>query len=180
MLLEEYGGIAAAAAAAGGGDGSPRYPPSWSNRLGSVLTPASVPGVYTADRPFYWNGIDVGGRMTVIRLQPSSSSSSSDDGDGDLVVHSPVFLDPPLVEALSGLGNVAHVISPNYEHVKYAKMWADFYPEARVWGCPGLAEREPGVRWTGEIPRGARPPGFFADDDATAAGGGGGCGIGTS
>ena len=177
MLLEEYDGIIAAAARGGGG--SPHYPPSWSNRLGSVLTPVSIPGVYTADRPFYWNGIDVGGRMTVIRLQSSSSSYSSDDDDDDdddeggrrgddLVVHSPVFLDPPLVEALSKLGNVAHVISPNYEHVKYAKIWADYYPDAKVWGCPGLPDREAGVRWTGEIPHGARPPGFFANnDDAT-------------
>ena len=137
--------------------------------------------------------------MTVIRLQSSSSSYSSDDDDDDdddeggrrgddLVVHSPVFLDPPLVEALSKLGNVAHVISPNYEHVKYAKIWADHYPDAKVWGCPGLPDREAGVRWTGEIPHGARPPGFFANNDDGRRGGAprrrrrwqGGCGIGTS
>src|SRR5687768_2884923 len=40
----------------------------WSNRLGTALTPVSIPGVYSADRPFYWNKIDVGGRMTVIQL----------------------------------------------------------------------------------------------------------------
>ena len=140
----------------------------WSNRHGSVLTPASIPGVYTADRPFYWNKIDVGGRMTVIRLQSSSSSSSRGGGGGgeeyELVVHSPVGLDPPLIDALEKLGTVRHVISPNYEHVKYASQWADHYPDAKMWGCPGLMEREPEVRWTGEIPSGARPPGFAADN----------------
>src|SRR5688572_29919294 len=25
----------------------------WSNRLGTAITPVSIPGVYTADRPFY-------------------------------------------------------------------------------------------------------------------------------
>ena len=30
----------------------------WSNRLGTVLTPASIPGVYTGDREFIWNSID--------------------------------------------------------------------------------------------------------------------------
>lgn len=74
-------------------------------------------------------------------------------------MHSPVGLDPPLIEALEQLGTVAHVISPNYEHVKYAHQWADQYPTAKMWGCPGLMEREPNVRWTGEIPFGARPPG---------------------
>ncbi|KAL7546600.1 hypothetical protein ACHAWF_009934 [Thalassiosira exigua] len=132
-------------------------PIGWSNRHGSVLTPASIPGVYTADRPFYWNKIDVGCRMTVVRLE----TSAGDDGSSpELLVHSPVALDPPLVEAVDKLGRVAHVISPNYEHVKYAHQWAERYPEAKVWGCPGLAEREPNVRWTGEVPRGARPPGF--------------------
>ena len=29
----------------------------WSNRLGTVLTPASIPGVYTGDREFIWNNI---------------------------------------------------------------------------------------------------------------------------
>ncbi|KAL7534728.1 hypothetical protein ACHAXR_009545 [Thalassiosira sp. AJA248-18] len=147
----------------------------WSNRHGSVLTPASIPGVYTADRPFYWNKIDVGCRMTVIQLQSSSSSSNNENSNGDddddgssststpeLVVHSPVGLDPPLIDALQTLGTVTHVISPNYEHVKYAKQWGEQYPNAKMWGCPGLMEREPEVRWTGEVPYGARPPGFFA------------------
>lgn len=136
--------------------GRESYAPSgWSNRHGSVLAPAALPGVYVADRPFIWNGIDVGGRMTVIQLQSSAS-----DGRTELAVHSPVGLDPPLIAALEKLGTVAHVISPNYEHVKYASEWAERYPDARVWGCPGLAEREPDVRWTGEVPFGARPAGF--------------------
>lgn len=126
----------------------------WSNRLGSVLTPASLPGVYTADRPFYWNKIDVGCRMTVIKQQ-----------NGDLIVHSPVGIDPPLIRSLEELGEVKHVISPNYEHVKYAHQWAKQYPNAKIWGCPGLMEREPDVKWTGEVPFGARPSGFFDNDN---------------
>ena len=147
--------------------------PTWSNRLGSVLTPVSIPGVYTADRPFYWNGIDVGGRMTVIRLLNSSSSSSSSSSSrsdatrGELVVHSPVELDTALIEALSSLGTVTHVISPNYEHVKYARQWSENYPNAKVWGCPGLSHRVPGARWTGEVPYGTRPDGFGSSTSTT-------------
>lgn len=125
----------------------------WSNRLGSVLTPAAVPGVYTADRPFYWNKIDVGCRMTVIKQQ-----------NGDLFVHSPIGIDPPLIRSLEELGTVRHVCSPNYEHVKYASQWAEQFPNANIWGCPGLMERETDVRWTGEVSFGARPPGFQGDN----------------
>ena len=134
----------------------------WSNRLGSVLTPAALPGVYTADRPFYWNGIDVGGRMTVVQL-------GGDPANVELAVHSPVGLDPPLIEALAKLGRVAHVISPNYEHVKFARQWALQYPNANIWGCPGLAEREPDTPWTGEVPFGARPRGFHDDHGGSGA-----------
>ena len=126
----------------------------WSNRLGSLLTPAAVPGVYEAGRPFLWNSIDVGCRMVVIEL------SSGKDGKPDLFVHSPVSLDDRLAEAMDRIGTVKHVVSPNYEHVKFAYQWAERYPDANIWGCPGLMEREPNVRWTGEIPYGTRPPGW--------------------
>jgi hypothetical protein len=85
----------------------------WSNRPARVLTPITEDGVYTADRPFYWNKIDVGCRMTVIELP-----SSSKDSKPDLWVHSPVGLDGPLKDALAKLGTVKYVVSPNYEHLK--------------------------------------------------------------
>jgi hypothetical protein len=121
----------------------------WSNRLGSVLTPAA-PSVYTADRPFFWNKIDVGCRMTVIELPVEGSSVP------DLWVHSPVFLDGPLQALLQKIGNVRYVVSPNYEHVKFASQWAMAYPDAEMWACPGMMRREPETRWTKEIPTGAR------------------------
>lgn len=118
----------------------------WSNRLGTVLTPITSK-VYTCDRPFYWNKIDVGGRMCVIQLD-----------DGTLWVHSPVDLDTQTINALEKLGNVKYVVSPNYEHLKYAKKWNDQYPEAYMWGCPGLSSKLPSIKWEGEIPYGlARP-----------------------
>lgn len=61
---------------------------SWSNRLGVTLTPITT-GVWAAERPFYWNGIDVGGRMVVCRMR-----------DGSLLVHSPVNLTDDLRTAL--------------------------------------------------------------------------------
>eukprot|EP00559_Dactyliosolen_fragilissimus_P002463 CAMPEP_0184866594 /NCGR_PEP_ID=MMETSP0580-20130426/22849_1 /TAXON_ID=1118495 /ORGANISM="Dactyliosolen fragilissimus" /LENGTH=177 /DNA_ID=CAMNT_0027366343 /DNA_START=452 /DNA_END=982 /DNA_ORIENTATION=- len=93
--------------------------------------------------------------MTVIEL-PSTDANEKPD----LFIHSPVFLDGPLKEALDKLGVVKHVVSPNYEHVKYAKMWGEAFPHANMWACPGMMERESDVRWTGELSYGCRPVDF--------------------
>ena len=78
--------------------------------------------------------------------------------DGNLWVHSPVCLDKKTKSALKKLGTVKYVVSPNYEHLKYAKQWSEEYPGAYMWGCPGLTERLPDIKWEGEIPYGlARP-----------------------
>lgn len=110
------------------------------------MTPVAS-GVYTGDRPFYWNKIDVGGRMCVIQLD-----------DGNLWVHSPVDLDEDTRSALKKLGNVKYIVSPNFEHLKYAKQWSNEYPEAFMWGCPGLSEKLVDIKWEGEIPYGLTRP----------------------
>jgi hypothetical protein len=118
-------------------------PNGWSNRVGVALTPAAIPGVYTGDRPFYWNKIDVGCRMCVIQLP-----------NNDLWIHSPVGLDVETKSVLDKLGTVKFVVSPNYEHVSFAEQWSREYPDAFMWGCPGLAEKLPNIKWEGEIPSG--------------------------
>lgn len=136
----------------------------WSNRPATVLTPISISesqsnsNVYTADRPFYWNKIDVSCRMTVVELPPPAGSDSSSPL---LWVHSPVAADGPMQQVISKLsGRVEHVVSSNYEHLKFAPEWARSYPEAYFWGCPGLSERMPEMPWTGEVPDGYRPAGW--------------------
>ena len=136
-------------------------PVGWSNRAGTVLTPVHLkPGVYTADRPFYWNSIDVSCRMTVIEL-PSSSKKNKPD----LWVHSPVALDGPTKAAIDNIGTVKYVVSPNYEHLKFVSEWYLAYPNAEFWGCPGLMERRQDIRWAGEIPAGYRPQGWKKNDE---------------
>lgn len=134
-------------------EGKNRFTTGWSNRLGSILTPVAE-GVYTSDRPFLWNNIDVGCRMTVVELSTKTA------GKTDLFIHSPVFLDDSLKASLDRIGHVAHVVSPNYEHVKFAKKWGETFQDCKMWACPGMMAKEPDVRWTGEIPYGARPSNF--------------------
>ena len=92
--------------------------------------------LYACERQFLWNTIDVGGRMAVVKLQ-----------NGELWVHSPIDLDEETKKEIDALGTVKHIVSPNFEHLKYAKMWKRAYPNATLWGCPGLKEKK-----RGEIP----------------------------
>jgi hypothetical protein len=65
-----------------------------------------------------------------------------------------------VIENMPGKPVVQHVVSTNYEHLKFAPEWAAAYPDAKFWGCPGLAKRMPDMPWTGEMPDGYRPAGW--------------------
>jgi hypothetical protein len=132
---------------------SASYEKTWSNPSGSVIDvidERSDTGAYACARPFVWNDIDVGGRMGVVKMH-----------DGSLWIHSPIDLDAMTKRAVDALGPVKFIVSPNYEHVKYAKKWKDAYPEATLYGCPGLKAKTSGVIPydvdLGDVP-GACPP----------------------
>jgi hypothetical protein len=82
-----------------------------------------------------WVG-DVGTRMTVMRL-----------GGGDLLLHSPVSLDPGLRAALDRLGRVRWVVGPSLVHHLFLADYAKAYPAAALWGAPGLAAKRPDLRF---------------------------------
>jgi hypothetical protein len=96
--------------------------------------------------------IPMASRMTVVRLN-----------DGGLFVHSPVRLEPKLKAALDALGPTRHVIAPNRMHHLFCGDYRSAYPEARLYGAPGLAEKRPELApltqlgdaapetWAGEI-----------------------------
>jgi hypothetical protein len=128
---------------------SPPIEKTWSNRLGLTLTPIAT-GVWAAERPFVWNGIDVGGRSVICRV-----------GDGTLLVNSPIDWTKSLGDCLDVIGGgVGHVVSPNYEHLKYAKQWHEVYPLAKKLGCPGLPGRLNEIPWSGELGLGKDPEEF--------------------
>jgi len=108
--------------------------------------------VWAAERPFVWNGIDVGGRSVIARLPKSAAPNAATAALGPLVVHSPVEWTKELGDAIDSLGgDVGVLIAPNYEHLKYIKQWTEIYPNAQAWACPGLRERLPEVKWTHEF-----------------------------
>jgi hypothetical protein len=91
-------------------------------------------------------GIRLSSRMTVVRLR-----------DGGLWLHSPVPLSPDLRTQLAALGEVRFVVAPNKMHHLFAGSCMATYPQAQLYGAPGLAAKRPGLRGLRELGRAPEP-----------------------
>jgi len=89
-----------------------------------------APNLWVADRPLKLAVGDIGTRMTIIRL-----------ADGGLFLHSPARLDPATQQALDALGPVRCVVAPSKVHHFFVGDYATAYPQARIYGAPGLPEK---------------------------------------
>ncbi len=107
--------------------------------------------IWVAERAQRFYGLEVGTRMTVIRL-----------GDGSLLLHSPVALDPELRRELDSIGRVCFTVAPNRVHHLYAGEVADTYPESRLWVAPGLDRKRPDLEVVGVL--GDEPPAEWKDE----------------
>ena len=112
---------------------------TWSNVGGLVVTPVRE-NVWALERPFVWFDIDVGSKAAVVRLS-----------DGSLWIHSPIELDADTKAAVDELGLVKHIVSPNYEHVKFARQWIEADPDATSYVCPGGKAKFPAIPYDREI-----------------------------
>jgi hypothetical protein len=83
--------------------------------------------LWMTQHPLRFLGAEVGTRMTVFRLK-----------DGSLIVHSPVPLDPPTQAEVDGIGPVRFVVAPNRYHHLFVAEYARTYPQAKIFGAPGL------------------------------------------
>jgi hypothetical protein len=92
--------------------------------------------LWIAERAQRFYGLEVGTRMTVIRL-----------ADGSVLLHSPVALDARLRGELDAIGPVRWVIAPNRVHHLYAGRVRDAYPEARLWVAPGVERKRPDLSY---------------------------------
>jgi hypothetical protein len=101
--------------------------------------------LWVAERPQRFYGLEVGTRMTVMRL-----------ADGSLLLHSPVTLDLDLRQDLDALGRVRFAVAPNRVHHLYAGEVKRAYPEARLWIAPGLDRKRPDLVFVGVL--GDEPP----------------------
>lgn len=96
--------------------------------------------LWAVERPQRFYGLEVGTRMTVVRL-----------ADGSLLLHSPVELDAALRRELDAIGRVRFAVAPNRVHHLYAGRVAEAYPEARLWVGPGLERKRPDLVFDGVL-----------------------------
>jgi hypothetical protein len=86
-------------------------------------------------------------RMTVVKMAP-----------GKLALHSPIPIDDGLAQAIAALGEVTLIVAPNNFHHIYLRKANERYPQAEIWGAPGLPQKKAGLVFTGLLDKGTRPP----------------------
>jgi len=83
--------------------------------------------LWVTESPQRFLGLEVGARMTVIRLP-----------DGNLLLHSPIAADADLVSEVQALGPVTYLVAPNKFHHLFVGDWQRACPEATIYAAPGL------------------------------------------
>jgi hypothetical protein len=108
--------------------------------------------IWVETRPQRFWGLEVGCRMTVVRLK-----------DGSLWLHSAVVLDPALRKELDALGPVRYVVAPNRFHHLHAGEVAQHYADSKLWIGDRIQEKRPDLasatvltddappEWSGQI-----------------------------
>lgn len=96
--------------------------------------------IWTTTSSQVFLGMEVGARMTVVRL-----------ASGFLLVHSPIHPSDAIREELSRLGEVRFIIAPNKYHHLYAGEFAAAFPDARLYIAPGLQEKRKDLRFHGTL-----------------------------
>lgn len=99
------------------------------------------------------------GRMNVVRL-----------GGGGTLVHSPTPVDDALAAEIAALGPVAYVVAPNCYHHLNVIPFLKRFPEAKVYGAPGLAKKRPELPLAATLDDAAAAPWAEALDQITLAG----------
>ncbi|WP_374562071.1 DUF4336 domain-containing protein [Ideonella sp.] len=104
-------------------------------------------GLWHVPHAFKVNGLPLTTRMTLVRLPC-----------GGLWLHSPVPLGPGLRAAVQALGPVRHIVAPSKTHHLFLTDCARAFPEAALFGAPGLAQKRPDVAGLRELSMDAGGP----------------------
>jgi hypothetical protein len=88
--------------------------------------------LWVVDRPLKYFGLEVGTRMTIIRLST-----------GDLVAISPIKIDRETIEQIALLGQIKYIIAPNLYHHLFITEFQSIYPDAQLWATSTLADKKP-------------------------------------
>jgi hypothetical protein len=108
--------------------------------------------VWVTSSPLRFLGVEVGARMTVVRMP-----------DDRLLLHSPISASEELVREVQALGTVQYLVAPNKLHHLYVGEWQRVCSAAETYVAPGLETKradlsitgvltsEPEAGWKGEL-----------------------------
>ncbi|HWW04047.1 DUF4336 domain-containing protein [Collimonas sp.] len=99
-----------------------------------------APDIWHAQHSFVATGLRVSSRMTVVRLQNSG-----------LWLHSPVPLTPTIHSQLAALGDVRFIVAPSKTHHLFVGEYLDAFPQAKLYGAPGLLAKRPDLHGLREL-----------------------------
>jgi hypothetical protein len=101
--------------------------------------------LWITEQPLRFAGLEVGARMTVVRLV-----------DGSLLLHSPIRATPELRSVVESIGRPSVIVAPNRFHHLYATEWTAAFPAAKLVVAPNLSSKRPdlaGAELLGDAPR---------------------------
>jgi Domain of unknown function (DUF4336) len=90
--------------------------------------------IWVAEQPLKYLGLEVGTRMTVIRLTTN-----------ELIIISPIQTDETTIIQLNEIGNVAYIIAPNLYHHLFLSSFQAIYPKAQLWVAPNFDSKIPNI-----------------------------------
>jgi hypothetical protein len=96
--------------------------------------------LWVAEAPLRFFGLEIGARMTVVRLP----------GRG-LLLHSPIARSRELAQAVERLGRPAVLVAPNRFHHLFAGEWRAACPDARLFVAPGVEAKRPELAVAGVL-----------------------------
>ena len=107
--------------------------------------------LWAIDQPLRVGGLDLGARTCVVRL-----------ADGGVIVHAPGPHTARLRPDIEALGPVRALVAPNLLHHMFLAECSRAFPQARVFGAPGLREKLGALRIDEEL--GEKPPPLWASE----------------
>jgi hypothetical protein len=108
--------------------------------------------IWIHEYPVRYSGIDLFGRMTLIRLE-----------NGDVLVHDPCDINEKVKSEIDAIGAVKYIVAPGSYHHLFVTDFQAKFPNAETYLCPGLERKrddipfqwilgnEPDPRWSDEF-----------------------------
>lgn len=92
--------------------------------------------IWILEYPIRYAGIDLFGRMTIIKLE-----------SGELIVHDPCKNEDSVKKEIDAIGKVKYILAPGSYHHLFVTDFQKNYPAAETFLCPGLERKRPDIKF---------------------------------